>query len=68
MQITKEVQAQIDAQNEVNFQQAVARVNLVGKLTNWRKMNRFKKEAREAKVLSGYAKTLNILSRVNKAA
>lgn len=60
MQITAEVQAQIDAQNEVKFQQAMARVNLVGGLTNWRKM---KSNQKQDKILAGRHKILSTVLR-----
>lgn len=56
--ITDEMQAEIDAQNEARFQMAIARQNILGALTGWRKL---KSNAKQDKILNGRVKMLNLV-------
>lgn len=54
----QEALAQVDAQSGIQFELAMRRINLVGQLTNWRKM---KSPHRADKILNGRAKILSVL-------
>lgn len=54
----QEALAQVDAQSEFQFEMAMRKINLVGQLTNWRKM---KSNRREDKILNGRAKILSLV-------
>tara|TARA_Y100001938_G_C8055666_1_gene414236 strand:- start:12 stop:203 length:192 start_codon:yes stop_codon:yes gene_type:complete len=54
----QEALAQVDAQSGLQFELAMRRINLIGALTNWRKM---KSPHRVDKILNGRAKILSLI-------
>jgi hypothetical protein len=56
----EEILAKAKQASDIQFDQTIARVNLVGNLMNWRTP---KSNATKQKVLEGFYKTQNFLSR-----
>jgi hypothetical protein len=58
--MTQEMQDQLKAQSDLNFEMAIARQNVVGGLTGWRKL---KDNRKGEKILKGRAKIMALVSR-----
>lgn len=58
----QEAMAQVEAQSGIQFELAMRRINLIGQLTNWRKMRSPQfAQTREDKILNGRSKMLALV-------